>query len=122
MAGQAAHTCPYFASRDAISQAEVCFDNVLEDYGYLLALQVVTLPYNLLLQQSAREALNINLENHIVVVDEAHSMWTYRYTWHNIHSAYDRPHLDTVIPLNGLPSDQDFGPLVDAVIPLPDEV
>jgi chromosome transmission fidelity protein 1 len=31
------------------------------------------LPYNLLLQKNAREALNIDLTNQIVVIDEAHS-------------------------------------------------
>jgi chromosome transmission fidelity protein 1 len=33
----------------------------------------VTLPYNLLLQKSAREALGIKLEGNIVIIDEAHS-------------------------------------------------
>lgn len=36
-------------------------------------LQVVTLPYNLLLHRDAREALGIDLINQVVVVDEAHS-------------------------------------------------
>ena len=36
--------------------------------------QMVTLPYNLLLQKNAREALDIDLTNQIVVIDEAHSM------------------------------------------------
>lgn len=40
----------------------------------LLYLQLVTLPYNLLLQKSAREALGFSLKDHIVVIDEAHSM------------------------------------------------
>lgn len=35
--------------------------------------QLVTLPYNLLLQKTAREALGIDLSNQIVVIDEAHS-------------------------------------------------
>ena len=35
--------------------------------------QVITLPYNLLLNESAREALNIDLRDQIVVIDEAHS-------------------------------------------------
>ncbi|KAH9989681.1 helicase C-terminal domain-containing protein [Russula compacta] len=56
-AGQASQTCPYFASREAISQAEV-----------------VTLPYNLLLHRDAREALGIDLTNQIVVIDEAHNL------------------------------------------------
>ena len=33
----------------------------------------MTLPYNLLLQASARRALNIDLAGNVVVVDEAHS-------------------------------------------------
>lgn len=35
---------------------------------------MVTLPYNLLLQPSARDALGINLQDQVVVIDEAHSM------------------------------------------------
>ncbi|KAI9509200.1 DNA repair helicase [Russula earlei] len=57
VAGQASHTCPYFASREAISQAEI-----------------VTLPYNLLLHRDAREALSIDLTNQVVVIDEAHNL------------------------------------------------
>lgn len=33
----------------------------------------MTLPYNLLLSKTAREALGIDLRGHIVIVDEAHS-------------------------------------------------
>ncbi|KDR82649.1 hypothetical protein GALMADRAFT_57427 [Galerina marginata CBS 339.88] len=56
-AGRLAHTCPYFGSRRAIPQAEL-----------------VTLPYNLLLQKSAREALGIDLKDQIVLIDEAHNL------------------------------------------------
>ncbi|KAH9480540.1 ATP-dependent DNA helicase CHL1 [Psilocybe cubensis] len=56
-AGRLAHTCPYFGSRRAIPQAEL-----------------VTLPYNLLLQKSAREALGIDLKNQVVLIDEAHNL------------------------------------------------
>lgn len=49
--------CPYYASRPAIGPAEM-----------------VTLPYPLLLQPSAREALGIAIKNHIVVIDEAHNL------------------------------------------------
>jgi chromosome transmission fidelity protein 1 len=49
--------CPYYASRAAIRPAEV-----------------VTLPYPLLLQKSAREALGISLKGHVVIIDEAHNL------------------------------------------------
>lgn len=49
--------CPYYASRPAIGPAEV-----------------VTLPYPLLLQKSAREALGISLKDHVVIIDEAHNL------------------------------------------------
>ncbi|KAF9454817.1 DNA repair helicase [Macrolepiota fuliginosa MF-IS2] len=56
-AGRLVEVCPYFGSRRAIPQAEL-----------------VTLPYNLLLQKSAREALGIDLKDQIVVIDEAHNL------------------------------------------------
>ncbi|KAF8630963.1 hypothetical protein AX17_005319 [Amanita inopinata Kibby_2008] len=56
-AGRMTGTCPYFGSRRAIPQAEL-----------------VTLPYNLLLQQNAREALGIDLTGQIVIIDEAHNL------------------------------------------------
>jgi len=49
--------CPYYASRAAIRPAEI-----------------VTLPYPLLLQKSAREALGISLKGHVVIIDEAHNL------------------------------------------------
>jgi chromosome transmission fidelity protein 1 len=49
--------CPYYASRSAIGPAEI-----------------VTLPYPLLLQKSAREALGISLKGHVVIIDEAHNL------------------------------------------------
>ncbi|KAK7048171.1 ATP-dependent DNA helicase CHL1 [Favolaschia claudopus] len=55
--GRLAQTCPYFGSRRAIPQAEL-----------------VTLPYNLLLQKTAREALGIDLTDQIVIIDEAHNL------------------------------------------------
>ncbi|TBU40126.1 DNA repair helicase [Dichomitus squalens] len=55
--GQAADTCPYFGSRRAIPQA-----------------QLVLLPYNLLLQKTAREALGIDLTDQVVIIDEAHNL------------------------------------------------
>ena len=36
--------------------------------------EIVTLPYPLLLQESAREALGISLKGHIVIIDEAHNL------------------------------------------------
>ncbi|RXW24469.1 hypothetical protein EST38_g1370 [Candolleomyces aberdarensis] len=56
-AGRLANICPYFGSRKAIPQAEL-----------------VTLPYNLLLQKSAREALGIDLKDQVVIIDEAHNL------------------------------------------------
>ncbi|KZT03940.1 DNA repair helicase [Laetiporus sulphureus 93-53] len=55
--GHNAETCPYFGSRRAIPQA-----------------QLVLLPYNLLLQKSAREALGIDLTDQVVIIDEAHNL------------------------------------------------
>ncbi|KAN0101688.1 DNA repair helicase [Hyaloscypha variabilis] len=49
--------CPYYASRTAIKPAEI-----------------VTLPYPLLLQKSARDALGISLKGHVVIIDEAHNL------------------------------------------------
>ncbi|KAI1004338.1 ATP-dependent DNA helicase [Podosphaera aphanis] len=49
--------CPYYASRTAIKPAEI-----------------VTLPYPLLLQKSAREALGISLKGHVIIIDEAHNL------------------------------------------------
>ncbi|KAI3400090.1 hypothetical protein diail_4628 [Diaporthe ilicicola] len=55
--GKAHQVCPYYASRSAIPAAEI-----------------VALPYPLLLQESAREALGIHLEGNVVVIDEAHNI------------------------------------------------
>ncbi|CAE6485498.1 unnamed protein product [Rhizoctonia solani] len=55
--GRQTATCPYYGTRRAIKQAEL-----------------VTLPYNLLLQKRAREALGIDLTDHVVIVDEAHNL------------------------------------------------
>ncbi|KAL1410972.1 ATP-dependent DNA helicase chl1 [Vanrija albida] len=55
--GRAAGVCPYYATRRAVRQS-----------------QLVTLPYNLLLQASAREALGIDLTDQVVVIDEAHNL------------------------------------------------
>ena len=55
--GKSLAVCPYYASRTALPGAEI-----------------VTLPYPLLLQKSARDALGIKLEGNIVVIDEAHNI------------------------------------------------
>ncbi|KAL2009243.1 hypothetical protein VTN00DRAFT_7437 [Thermoascus crustaceus] len=49
--------CPYYASRSVIKHSEI-----------------VTLPYPLLLQRAAREALNLSIKNHVVIIDEAHNL------------------------------------------------
>ncbi|EEH39578.2 60S ribosomal protein L28 [Paracoccidioides lutzii Pb01] len=49
--------CPYYASRSIVKYSEI-----------------ITLPYPLLLQRSAREALNISLKHHVVIIDEAHNL------------------------------------------------
>ncbi|KXL47785.1 hypothetical protein M433DRAFT_140653 [Acidomyces richmondensis BFW] len=49
--------CPYYASRSAIDHAEM-----------------VTLPYPMLLQKSARDALGISLKGNVVIIDEAHNL------------------------------------------------
>jgi chromosome transmission fidelity protein 1 len=49
--------CPYYASRPAVTPAEM-----------------VTLPYPLLLQKTAREALGISVKGHVVIIDEAHNL------------------------------------------------
>ncbi|TVY33206.1 ATP-dependent DNA helicase, partial [Lachnellula occidentalis] len=55
--GKEIGVCPYYALRVAIKPAEI-----------------VTLPYPLLLQKSAREALGISLKGHVVIIDEAHNL------------------------------------------------
>ncbi|TRX90544.1 hypothetical protein FHL15_008517 [Xylaria flabelliformis] len=55
--GKTFQVCPYYASRTAIPGAEV-----------------ITLPYPLLLQTSARDALGIKLDGNVVIIDEAHNV------------------------------------------------
>ncbi|KAI5793775.1 helicase C-terminal domain-containing protein [Peziza echinospora] len=55
--GKKIGVCPYYAARPTIKPSEI-----------------VTLPYPLLLQKSAREALGISLKGHIVIIDEAHNL------------------------------------------------
>ncbi|CAL5866608.1 uncharacterized protein PFLUO_LOCUS817 [Penicillium psychrofluorescens] len=49
--------CPYYASRSVVKHSEI-----------------VTLPYPLLLQRSARDALNLSVKDHVVIIDEAHNL------------------------------------------------
>ncbi|EAW21988.1 DNA helicase [Aspergillus fischeri NRRL 181] len=49
--------CPYYASRSVLKHSEI-----------------VTLPYPLLLQRSARDALDLSIKNHVVIIDEAHNL------------------------------------------------
>lgn len=55
--GREMELCPYYASRAAISTTEV-----------------LTLPYPLLLQKSAREALGVSVKDNVVIIDEAHNL------------------------------------------------
>lgn len=55
--GKKVGICPYYASRSAIRPSEL-----------------VTLPYPLLLQKSARQALDISVKDHVVIIDEAHNL------------------------------------------------
>ncbi|KAF9695163.1 hypothetical protein EKO04_006762 [Ascochyta lentis] len=55
--GKKLGVCPYYASRPATKFCEI-----------------VTLPYPLLLQRSAREALGLSLKDHVVIIDEAHNL------------------------------------------------
>lgn len=65
--GKQTKTCPYFAARNSAKQA-----------------QLVTLPYNLLLQKDARNALGISLEGCIVLIDEAHNLIDTILTTHSV--------------------------------------
>lgn len=67
--------CPYYASRSVVKDSEVCclrarssIDLVPDEW------QIVTLPYPLLLQRSAREALNLSVKGHVIIIDEAHNL------------------------------------------------
>lgn len=55
--GKDLRICPYFGTRYSARNAEL-----------------VTLPYNLLLQHDAREALQLSLEESILLIDEAHNL------------------------------------------------
>ena len=55
--GMKLKVCPYYSTRSAIPASEV-----------------VTLPYPLLLNKTARNALGIDLAGHVVIIDEAHNL------------------------------------------------
>ncbi|KAJ6026751.1 hypothetical protein N7460_011568 [Penicillium canescens] len=57
LVGKELGICPYYASRPVIKHSEI-----------------ITLPYPLLLQRSAREALNLSVKGHVVIIDEAHNL------------------------------------------------
>lgn len=49
--------CPYYAERDLMITADIVF-----------------CPYNYLLDPSVRKLMQLNLENQIVILDEAHNV------------------------------------------------
>ncbi|MCJ1427110.1 ATP-dependent DNA helicase chl1 [Sticta canariensis] len=53
--------CPYYAARATVKPSEASH-------------MFVTLPYPLLLQKFAREALEISLKGHVIIIDEAHNL------------------------------------------------
>ncbi|KAJ1971307.1 ATP-dependent DNA helicase chl1 [Dimargaris xerosporica] len=55
--GKQLKVCPYYGARAAIHDS-----------------QIVTLPYNMLLQRSTREALGIDVKDQVVIIDEAHNL------------------------------------------------
>lgn len=55
--GSQLEVCPYYRARDMVPFCEV-----------------IALPYQLLVQASARQALNIDLTDSIVIIDEAHNL------------------------------------------------
>lgn len=55
--GRRMKICPYYATRVAIAPAEI-----------------VTLPYPLLLQKSARDAMGLEVTDNVIIIDEAHNL------------------------------------------------
>ncbi|KAJ1900499.1 ATP-dependent DNA helicase chl1 [Kickxella alabastrina] len=55
--GRRLSVCAYYGTRAAVSAA-----------------QVVALPYNMLLSQSARESMGVSLKDNVVIIDEAHNL------------------------------------------------
>lgn len=65
--------CPYYTSRSTIKPSEV-YLTFPKTWRSTDQTQIVTLPYPLLLQKSAREALDLSLKGHVVIIDEAHNL------------------------------------------------
>lgn len=55
--GKKLNICPYYSIRDGLNIPEI-----------------ISLPYQLLLQDSSRQAINLNIENSIIIIDEAHNL------------------------------------------------
>ncbi|ORX98335.1 DNA repair helicase [Basidiobolus meristosporus CBS 931.73] len=64
--GRRTGVCPYYGTRKAINPS-----------------QIVTMPYNVLLQKSSRDAMGISLKNNVLIIDEAHNLID---TITNVHS------------------------------------
>ncbi|SCU78175.1 LAME_0A03576g1_1 [Lachancea meyersii CBS 8951] len=56
--GRATNVCPYYASREFVNDG----------------VEIITLPYQHLINESTRDALGINLKDSIVIIDEAHNI------------------------------------------------
>ncbi|ODV84195.1 hypothetical protein CANARDRAFT_8872 [[Candida] arabinofermentans NRRL YB-2248] len=55
--GKHYNVCPYYSSRQSVELSEI-----------------ISLPYQLLLQKNSREVLNLSLKDSVVVIDEAHNL------------------------------------------------
>lgn len=81
--GHEKKVCPYYSSRE------------IANNGWA---EITTLPYQLLLQSEARDALGLDLKNSIVIIDEAHNLID---TISSIHSL-SITHATTLSALKGL--------------------
>lgn len=79
--GKRHSSCPYYAARGAIANAQVCATLCV----HVLMLpsltphslprrKVVAVPYNILLHAGTREASGVSLTGNVVVLDEAHNI------------------------------------------------